>query len=604
MVCDMDVSDTLQTKLEAHLEGEVRFDLMSRRAYAVDASIYEVEPVGVVVPRHRQDLHHAVQLATAEKVPLIARGAATGITGGCIGSGLILDTAQHMNRILEINLEEEWVRCEPGLVQDRLNDALAPDGYRLGPDTSTGNRATIGGMIGNNAAGSRSLRYGKMVDHVLEVELALANGDLVRFGEVTPEVAAQKREQDDIEGEIYRAVEEIQQQYANEIRARFPDIPRRVSGYNLDELIKDQPLNLAKLVVGSEGSLGIVTEVKVRIAPRPVKTALVVFQIAELVDGLGHVSRLLEFHPLALELIDDQIIKMGRVSPALKGKLDWLRGDPGALFVLELDAPTQEELDDKVSTVLQHAAAEEIGYAREVLQGPEEMNQVWTLRKSGLGLLLSRRTYSKAIAFVEDITVDPSKLQSFIGRFKELLAEHGKEAGIYGHLGSGCIHIRPYIDLRRAEELEVMTTLMNETADLLLEHEGALSGEHGDGFLRSWTNKKMFGPKIYEAFCKLKEAFDPTGLMNPGKVVATTQFLDSLRIDPTVKQREIATQFAFKEEGGFAFALEMCNGNAACRKKEGTMCPSFQASGDERHSTRARAQALRGVINGKIPLSE
>lgn len=594
----------LQKDLQDNIEGEVHFDAIHRHVYSIDASIYEIEPIGIVVPKNKQDIIRAVQIASAHDVPIIARGAATGITGGCLGAGLIIDTSKYLNQIRSINIAEEYAICDPGVIQDRLNEALAPQGYRLGPDTSTGNRATIGGMTANNAAGARSLLYGTMADHVEEVELVLSNGEVLRFGALDESAVAEKCLQNNAEGRIYREISRIRSQYHYDIEKNFPKIPRRVSGYNLDALITPGPLNICKLLVGSEGTLGIFTEIKVKIAKRPANTALCIVHFDAMLEGMKSIEEMLSHHPIALEMIDDKIISMGKLSPVIKNELEWLVGSPQAVFVAEFAGQTADAAAKRAGDFAAAMKGKKIGFAQVCVAEPEKIAHVWDVRKSGLGLLLSKRSYSRAIAFLEDLTVPPNQLASFMDRFCRYLKVKGKEAGIYGHVGSGCMHIRPYIDLRSTDEVRLMEQMMKDIADLLLEHNGALSGEHGDGLIRSWLNKKMFGPKVYQAFVELKNAFDPMNRMNPGKIVHGPPVAENLRLSPQTPIAHIDTFLDFRKEGGLELAADLCNGNGLCRKSEKVMCPSFQATGDEFHTTRARAQALRSIIHSKMPIEE
>jgi FAD/FMN-containing dehydrogenase/Fe-S oxidoreductase len=586
------------------IAGEVRFDKISKIAYSVDASIYEVEPIGIVLPKNKADLTNTIKIAAAYQVPIIPRGAATGITGGCLGKGLIVDTSKYLNNILEINFEENYALCEAGVVQDQLNKALSSKGYRLGPDTSTGNRATLGGMTANNAAGARSLRYGKMVDHVLSIELALANGKMLEFSALDETALQCKLQQQDQEGDLYREMVRIRETYRHEIQSKFPNIPRRASGYNLDELIKPGPFNACKLITGSEGTLGVFHTIKVGICKKPAATALCVIHFSDMLKAMQTIPEILAFHPLAFEMIDDQILTMGRLSPVMQHKLQWLQGKPACIFAVEFDADSKEEATQKAIGLQQFLTQKQIGYARIVLDDPVSTSHLWEVRKAGLGLLLSRRTYSRAIAFIEDLSVAPAQLYSFMSKFCAYLKSKGKEAGIYGHVGSGCMHVRPYINLRDSQDAALMHQMILDVSDLVLEHGGSLSGEHGDGLIRSWLNKKMFGEKIYRAFEELKSAFDPTHQMNPGKIVDGPPLLNNLRTSPETKGASIKTFLDFSKEGGFELAADLCNGNGLCRKKESLMCPSFQATGSEYDTTRARAQSLRAIINGRLPLEE
>lgn len=593
---------TLEKDLQNALEGEICFDTAVRRVYSVDASIYEIPPIGVVWPRNRSDVIKALQIAEAHDTAVIPRGAATGIVGGCIGEGLVLDCSKYLNTIHHIDIEQENVLCDPGVIQDDLNAALAPHGYRLGPDTSTGNRATLGGMVANNSAGAYSLKYGRTSDHILEAELVLAGGEVLYLGATDDVVWKAKESLHSSEGRIYRELARLKNELSEEIRRYFPPLPRRASGYNFDELIKPGPFNICKIIAGSEGSFGILTRLRMRIVPKPRYTGLCALHFKDLIDAFEHIPSLLSEKPLALEVMDEQVIEMGRLSPSMRHKLGWLHGQPKAILIMAFEANTESELSERLAVfgkvVEQHA----IAYAHTLITDPEAMAHVWALRKSGLGLLLSRRSHSRAIAFMEDLAVPPENLASLMRAIRQLFAKYDSDAGVYGHAGAGCIHIRPYIDLGKTQDLQKMKAMMEEVADIVLSLKGALSGEHGDGYTRSWLNEKMFGDPIYQGFASLKRAFDPRCLMNPGKVVASQGFLDNLRLNPDTQRQKISTVFDFSKEGGFELSVDLCNGNAQCRKPQGTMCPSFQATQDERHSTRARAQALRGIINGKDPL--
>lgn len=593
---------SLEKELKDSIQGEVYFDEITRHVYSVDASIFEIMPLGVVIPKHREDLQRIAEIATHFRVPLTVRGAATGITGGCLGKGLVIDVSKYLKQIITINIQEEYAICEPGVIQNDLNQKLSSNGYRLGPDTSTGDRATLGGMLANNAAGARSLRYGKMVDHVQEVKLLLADGELLSFSAISEEEWKRKNQLSNREGNIYRTLWHIKQEYAKEIQKHFPDIPRRVSGYNLDELLKSLPFNVAKLIAGSEGTLGIATEIKMKIVPKPRSMALLLVFFDNLIEAFRQVPRLLQEHPLSLELIDNQIIQLGRASPLMRNRLDWLKGNPQAILIIELEAQTTKEVEGKIAHLQLTLQQQRVGSLQVPILNPEQIAHVWDLRKSGLGILLSKRTYSRAIAFLEDISVPPQQLAPFMERFCQYLSHHGKQAGIYGHVGAGCMHIRPYLNLQDSSEFVFMRQMMLDISLLLLEYGGALSGEHGDGWIRSWLNPKMFGDQIMHAFQKIKSAFDPLNLMNPGKIVPLTDQWEELRTQPGESLQSPKTFLDFTPEGGFELAADLCNGNGFCRKKEGVMCPSFQVTDEEFHSTRARAQTLRSIIHKRLPL--
>lgn len=601
----MTTISVLQKELQEAIQGDIHFDDITRHVYSVDASIFEIVPLGVVIPKTKEDLIKTVIICTSHNISITVRGAATGITGSCLGTGIIIDTSKYLNKILDINIAEESVTCEPGVIQDELNKQLGLHGYRLGPDTSTGNRATLGGMLANNAAGAHSLRYGKMSDHILEVEMVLSTGELLLLKSLTPKEWQKKLQDPTQEGAIYRAIQEIRERDFEEIKKRIPSIPRRVSGYNLDTLIHDDPPLLPKIIAGSEGTFGIVTKMKLKIVPKPKIIGLCLIQTNAMIDVMKQIPFILTFRPSAFEMIDDQIILLGKKSPSLRGQLDWLVGHPNAIFILEFEGETETELTAQLHQVLKILKDKNIGEDHFAITDSKQISHVWALRKAGLSMLLSKRTYSRAIAFIEDISIPPHRLADFMQRFSIYLQSKRKKAGIYGHVGSGCMHIRPYIDLQKAEELSLMKQIMEDVAELVLEFGGALSGEHGDGLIRSWLNPKMFGPQLTQSFEKLKTAFDPHLLMNPGKIVFQKTLPEKdLRLQPNEILKGPATFLNFQREGSFELSVDLCNGNGLCRKSEGTMCPSFQATRDEFHTTRARAQTLRSIIHQRLPLKD
>ncbi len=579
---------TFKNDLIRAIEGEVRFDEASRHIYSVDASIYEVMPVGVVIPKTREDVRRAVKIAAHYRVPIIARGAATGTNGGCLGRGLIIDTTKYLNKILEINCDKGYAICHPGVIQDDLNSALEPLGYQLGPNTSTGNRATIGGMLANNAAGSHSLVYGQMEDHILEVETALSCGELATFREISLEKWQDSRQKQSSKGRIYKELWEIREEYKEAIIGEFPKIRRRSSGYNLNALVQDDRINVCCLLAGSEGSLGIATKIKVKIVPKQKTKTLAVIHFSDLLDSIRAVGPLLDLKPSAIELIDKDIIERGKNSWTMKDRLSWLKDDPAAVIVVEFFG----EPEDKINILKQNFSA--------TILDENLASDIWAVRKAGLELLLSKRSYQRAIAFIEDLAVPSDRVLPFMEEFLKILEKTGRTAGIYGHIGESCLHIRPYINLMKEEDLQLMKEMMEEVSSLVLKHGGVMSGEHGDGYVRSWLNKKMFTAQLYDAFCRVKSAFDPHNLMNPGKVVHGQDPIHDLRSNPKTKLSHFKTALDFNPEGGFELAVDMCNGNGLCRKKEGLMCPSFQATLDEYDSTRARAQVLRSIIHGRL----
>jgi FAD/FMN-containing dehydrogenase/Fe-S oxidoreductase len=592
----------IAAELTKRIEGDVHFDRTSRLLYSTDASMYQIEPIGVVVPRHKGDVQAVIEVANRFKVPVLPRGGGTSLAGQTVGHAIVLDFSKYMQKVLEVNQAELWCRVQPGLVQDELNAHVRPLGMQFGPDTSTSNRATIGGMIGNNSAGAHSLTYGKTLDHVLDLTVLLADGSELLLKDLAPESLNIKLQADTAEGRIYREVARLAQEHRSEILARYPKIMRRVSGYNLDEFIKPQPFNLSRVLVGSEGTLAIVVEARMRLVPKPKWTALDVIHFEDDIAALEASQAILETRPYALESTDKMILNLARGNIEQSRKLGFVQGNPDSLLMVEYAGETEDAVKQQVYRLEELRKARRIGYAASLAFKPEEVKAIWGVRKAGLGLLLGTKGDKKPIAFVEDTAVEPARLPQFIKRFREIITSHDAIAGYYGHCSVGCMHIRPLINLKEPSEVKKMVSIADAIADLVLEFSGAMSGEHGDGLARSHFNKKLFGPALYEAFRQVKRAFDPNNLMNPGKIVDSPAMTESLRISPEYKAWQPQTTLDFSGQGGFARAVEMCSGMGECRKKlDGTMCPSYMGTLDEEHSTRGRANALRVVLSGKVP---
>jgi len=595
----------LEYELHRIIEGEIRFDKLSRLLYSTDASMYQVEPIGVVIPRHTDDIHAVLELANRRNVPVLPRGGGTSLTGQTVNYAVVLDYSVHLNRVLEVNREELWARVEPGVVQDVLNQHLKPDGLLFGPDTSTSSRATLGGMIGNNSGGSHSIAYGLTIDHLIELTTLLSDGSRAVFGEITPEAFAEKMRLSSLEGEIYRQVAKIRDQYGDEILVRYPKYWRRVCGYNLDELVKDRPLNLARLIAGSEGTLLNIIEAKVRLVKRPKKTALVVVHYTELQEALESSQTILETVPYSVELTDKMILDLARNNLELSQRMGFIVGDPAVILGVEYAGESDAEVRSKVEALEALRARHRFGYAAHIAYDPDEQKAIWNLRKKGLGLLMGIKGDAKPVAFVEDTAVDPKYLHLFIPRFREILAKYQVVGAYYGHCSVGCLHIRPIINLKAPRSLAQVKAIADEITDLVMEFGGAISSEHGDGRARSPYLERVYGTSIVEAFRQLKRAFDPKNLLNPGNIVAPSALTDHLRYGGEYKTREVDTLLDFSKQGGFAASVEMCNGAGVCRKTlEGTMCPSYMATRDEEHSTRGRANALRAVLSGHLPATD
>lgn len=595
----------LEHDLRQVVEGEVRFDKYSRLLYSTDASIYQIEPVGVVIPRRTADVQAVIECANRYEVPVLPRGGGTSLAGQAVGRAIVLDFSNWMSRLLEVNQEELWCRVEPGLVQEELNTHVRPMGLLFGPDTSTSNRATLGGMIGNNSAGAHSIAYGKTIDHVIELTVLFSDGSEVVLKNLTPFELQEKAKANGLEGQIYREVLRLVDLHREEIEARYPKIMRRVSGYNLDEFVKEKAFNLARLIVGSEGTLATLVEAKMRLVPKPRFTALDIIHFDDLRAALDSSQEILETRPYAVELTDKMILDLGRGNIEQSKRMGFVRGDPQAILMVEYAGESEAEVRTKVEALEALRARQRMGYASTLAYDPILQQSIWKFRKAGLGLLLGMKGERKPIAFVEDTAVDPAKLSPFIARFRQVLAKHGADAGYYGHCSVGCLHIRPLINLKEERGVLQMKAIAEEITDLVMEFGGALSGEHGDGLARSGFNQKLYGPRLYEAFRQIKRAFDPKNLMNPGKIVDAPSMTENLRHGPGYRTWAPDTILDFSDQGGFAAAVEMCNGVGVCRKKlEGTMCPSYMVTKDEEHSTRGRANALRAVLSGQLPKSD
>ena len=589
-------------ELRKRLEGEVKFDRYTLLLYSTDASIYQIEPIGVVVPRHKGDVQAAIEVANRFELPILSRGGGTSLAGQAVGQAIVVDFSKYMRNVLEVNKEELWCRVQPGLVQDELNAHVRSMGLQFGPDTSTSNRATIAGMIGNNSAGAHSLTYGKTLDHVLELTVLLSDGTEVVLKDLSSDGLAAKIQAGGLEAQVYREVSCLAEEHKNEIRLRYPKIMRRVSGYNLDEFIKLQPFNLSRIITGSEGTLATIVEAKMRLVPKPKWTAMDVIHFRSDQEALECSQLVLQTAPYAMESTDKMILNLARGNIEQSRKLGFIQGQPESLLMVEYAGETEDEVKAQVSKLEVLRAAQRIGYAATQAYKPEEVKAIWGVRKAGLGLLLGTKGDKKPIAFVEDTAVAPGKLPEFIKRFKEIISSHDAIAGYYGHCSVGCMHIRPLINLKEPSEVDKMVSISNAISDLVLEFEGAMSGEHGDGLARSHFNKKLFGPSLYQAFRQIKRAFDPNNRLNPGKIVDAPAMIESLKIHPEYQTWIPPTTLDFSAQGGFARAVEMCSGMGECRKKlEGTMCPSYMGTLDEEHSTRGRANALRTVLSGKVP---
>ena len=622
-------SENLANSLKRHISGEVFSDDYRRALYSTDASLYQIQPLAVVVPKSREDVAACVAIAAEHGSPLVARGGGTSLSGQSIGAGIVVDFSKYLNRIVDLDANLRTARVEPGVVLDQLNAAAAKHGLQFGPDVATSNRANLGGMIGNNSAGSRSIRHGKTVDNVLELSVLASDASPATLRPLTVDQLQAEQARSDRWGAIYRAVTRIVADEHEEIIARFPPILRRVSGYNLDEFVPEcrdrfavppsvelnrrseaqrfpgADFNLAKLIVGAEGTLACVTEAVLHLVPLPARRGVVVLHFDSLEASVAAVGPVLSCKPSAAELLDGQIIRLAEKSLEYRHYLDFVVGRPESLMLVEFSGETDEEVRRSATELTDHVRGlPGLFHTLEALD-PARCNHIWACRKASLPLLYGVPGVRKPIAFVEDTAVDPSRLVEFVARFREIIARAGTVGAFYGHASVGCLHIRPMLDAADRGDQALIAKMSSEVCELVQEFHGAMSGEHGDGLARSYLNERLFGPRLYAAFKQVKMAFDPAGIFNPGKVVDGPSPIENLRQGGGYRPLEIATSLDFSREGGFLRAAEMCNGSGVCRKlATGTMCPSFMATGDEEHSTRGRANALRLVLSGALPPAE
>jgi FAD/FMN-containing dehydrogenase/Fe-S oxidoreductase len=603
-----DVAGLLAALPHAGIAGEVRLDRLSRALYSTDASVYQIVPLGVVLPQSAADVAAVVKTCAAHRVPLTARGGGTSQAGQSIGPGVILDCSKYLNRVLEIDPAARLARVEPGCVLDDLNAALKPHKLLFAPDISTSNRATIGGMVANNSSGARSILYGKTLDHVAALTVVLADGRLIEVGPLDPSASAAKERQDDLEGQCYRTVRRLAAEHSGEIDRRFPKILRRVGGYNLDAFVPPQGeectgTNLVPLFVGSEGTLGVVVEATLRLVELPRARATCVVQFAGLLEALAATPAILAHRPSAVEVVDKYVLDSTLLNAEAARLRDFLEGDPGAILLIEFYDATAEALPPRLEALGVDLKERGFGYHVLTVTEPAAQARIWKLRTMALGLSMAEKGDAKAISFVEDTAVAPEHLRDYIAEFLELIARNGTRAGVYAHTSVGCLHVRPIVNLKTEAGVRQFEAIAAEVADLVLKYGGALSGEHGDGLVRSPFQEKMYGSALYAAFRTLKQTLDPAGILNPGKIVDAPPLTSNLRFGPSYVTPDVPTTFDFSSDGGLLPAAELCAGVGACRKtRDGTMCPSFQATRDERDSTRGRANTLRLAITGQAQL--
>lgn len=588
--------------LQPRLAGEARFDLYTRTLYATDASIYQVMPLGVVMPRSADDVQAALEVARRHDVPIVARGGGSSLAGQAIGPGIVIDFSKYMNRIVTVSPETRRARVQPGVALDPFNRQLAAHGLKYGPDPASSNRATFGGMIGNDSTGAHSILYGMTHDNVESLRLLLADGSATELGPMSAAALEARRRRSDLDGAIHRTMFDLAARHRDEIARRFPPHWRAVSGYGLDRLVGQETPNLAPFLVGSEGTLALTVEATVRLVPTATRSALAVVHFATLDAAMAATPRLLEVEPAAIELIDDLLLSLTREVPEYARMLTFVEGTPAAILIVEFYGESDAELEAGFARL--RAQLKRLGSAGVTIEirDPRAIAEVWAVRKAGIGLLMANPAEWKPVPFIEDGAVPPEELATFVREMKALLAAHDVRAAFFAHASAGCLHIRPLLNLKRAEDVARLRAIGSAWADLIVRLRGAPSGEHGDGRARSEWNQRLFGETLYDAFRTIKKTWDPEGRLNPGIIVDPDPMDENLRYGADYSAAAPPTVLSFEATGGLLGAVEMCSGIGSCRKQgDGVMCPSFMATLDERDSTRGRANALRAAFNGMLP---
>lgn len=596
--------------LKQKLEGEVLRDELSRKMYATDASVYREIPAAVVYPKHKNDLQTLVNFANANQMGLTARSAGTSLAGQCVTNGIVVDVSRHMNRILEINEKEKWARVQPGVIRDELNTALRDHKLFFGPNTSTANRATIGGMAGNNSSGSYSLVYGTTRDHLIEIETVVSNGETIKFKSLNTKHFNQKCNQADFEGKLYQNISNLLSSEENRvlINARFPksSIHRRNTGYALDQLAlsniyndKGADFNFASLLCGSEGTLCFFSELKINLVERPPDEVLMIAAHFENIhQALESVTTILNFNPRAVELMDDIILDCTKDIPAQQENRFFVSGNPEAILIIELGGGSVDENKKTAEALIKSLKAQKKGFHFPMIEG-SDIPKAWELREAGLGALSNLKGDAKPVAVVEDTAVATEDLAAYISAFSSLMQQFGQKSVYYAHAGAGELHLRPILNLKKAEDVRKFREIGKAVADLVKTYQGSLSGEHGDGRVRSEFIRDIYGTEIVQMFEAVKDCWDPENIFNPGKITRPVAMDQSLRYEADKETRNIDTKLDFAHAGGMLRATEKCNGSGDCRKlaiSGGVMCPSYMATRNEKHSTRARANALREYL--------
>lgn len=616
----------LAVDLRSRLDGGVQFDEYAQILYATDGSIYQARPAGVVFPKHTADVQAAVRAAAEHNVPVLPRGAGSSLAGQAVGPGcIVLDLSRHMDTIHDVNPDAQTVSVQPGVVQDHLDAHLEQWGLKFAPDPASSNRATIGGGIGNNSTGAHSVRYGITDAYTEELSVVLSDGSCIH----TREIVLDSEEwdaivsNDDLEAEIYRTVRQLVEENESEIEHRYPTLKRSVSGYNLHKAIYENSegetvINLSKLFVGAEGTLGVVVEATLELVSVPEQTALVLYCFDDLVQAMEAVPEALSFDVSAVELMDDEVIRLALESTQYAQYAEPIPDGTEAALMLEFDSELHSDFEAAIEETNDHFVNSGAAFDALEAYSSEAQTKLWKLRKAAIPLLMGLEGDPKPYPFIEDATVPPEELAEYVQQFETVLDEHDTSAAYFAHAGSGTLHIRPILNLKTEREIETMHSITEDVTDLVLEHHGSFSGEHGDGMARTEFTPKMYGPKLWQAFKTLKTAFDPEWLMHPGNVVyrdtsedigpdtkrgTGADMREHLRYGAAYSSVEPQTELDYSD--GFSHLVELCNGCGTCRQTDSaTMCPTYRASREEIQTTRGRANMLRAAISGELSEEE
>lgn len=587
--------------LQQKIKGEVLTDDYSLGMYSTDASFYQIMPLAIVLPMDDDDVKESVRFARAHHLKILPRGGGTSLAGQTVGDALIIDFSKYMNKILEFNERERWVRVQPGLVRDELNEVMAKYGLHYAPDPATSSRANVGGMVGNNSSGTKSILYGKTVDHIIEAKIILADGTEMILNEKSEAEYDLIAQQETREGELYKKFRSAIHLHSDEIKSRFPKVMRRVGGYNLDEFVYTDRWNLAKLITGSEGTLAISLELKINLVPLPKFKSVVVAHFAELLEAIKAVEPMLPFHPSAVEILDRTVLHLSAENLTTKHLCHFIDGDPAAILITEFYGDTYADVMQRPRDMITALHQLGLGYSFPLFPSGKDYEDVWALRRKGLGLMMGIKGEKKALSFIEDSAVPIEVLPEYIDQVLKICAKHHTEVSMYAHASVGVIHVQPLLDLRDEQDIINLKNITDETFDLVVKYGGSWSGEHGDGLVRSAYNERFFGKALYQVFKDIKTWFDPENIMNPGKIVDAQTIEHNLRYGTDYKDQHVNTFYHYRSENSFSESVHMCTGVGECRKiLGGTMCPSFKATREEEHSTRGRANALRLAMSNQL----